>query len=167
LLLGRAVTLDEARAAVDFLLQLPSREDFAAPAEIYLSGSGERAMVSFVYPASEGMPESAVSGVAALLTQFAGETDRGLIIKGLGISESEAATTLEAVTVNGEPGFWIEGAPHGVFLACGAAGECREERYRLAGNVLLWEQHGLTLRLESTLSREEALAVAASVRAAE
>ena len=34
---------------------------------------------------------------------------------------------------------------------------------RLAGNVLLWEHGDLTLRIESSLSKELALAVAESV----
>lgn len=44
------------------------------------------------------------------------------------------------------------------------SGQVREERVRLAGNVLPQEQAGLTLRLESALSQAEALRVAASVR---
>ena len=69
--------------------------------------------------------------------------------------------------VSGEPGFWISGAPHGFFLVCYDAGECRQERYRLAGNVLLWEQDGVTLRLESALTLEDALDIAESVAAPE
>jgi hypothetical protein len=164
LLLGRPVTLDEAQAAVDFPVRVPTAAGFAAPAEIYLLDQAEGAMVSFVYPAAPGLPASDETGVGALLTQFKGEADRGLIEKGLpddGAQQSE----LEAVTVDGEPGFWISGAPHGFFFVCYDLGECREERYRLAGNVLLWEQDGVTLRLESALSLEAALAIAESVPA--
>ena len=166
LTLGRRVTLDEARAAVDFPVLVPTAADFDTPGEIYLLDGDEGEMVSFVYPAGPGLPESDVTGVGALMTQFPGEADRGLIEKGLpdsGPSESR----LEAVSVGGEPGFWISGAPHGFFFVCYDVGECRQERYRLAGNVLLWEQDGLTLRLESTLSLDEALAIAESVRALE
>ena len=74
-------------------------------------------------------------------------------------------THLEAVTVSGKPGFWISGAPHTYFFVCYDAGECRQERYRLNGNVLIWEQDGVTLRLESLLPREDALAVAESISA--
>ncbi len=164
LLLGRPLTRDEAGAAVDFPILVPSAPGFANPREIYLSGQGDSAMISFVYPASPELPASDETGVGALLTQFQGDSERGLIEKGLVGDGDDPEPSLEAVTVNGEPGYWISGAPHGVFFICFDAGECREERYRLASDVLVWEQHGLTLRLESSLSRDVALAVAASVR---
>ena len=83
------------------------------------------------------------------------------------MNDGAQETHLEAVSVGGEPGFWISGAPHAFFFVCYDAGECRQERYRLAGNVLIWEQDGVTLRLESALPREEALAIAESVFAPE
>ena len=166
LLLGRPVTLDEAQAAVDFPIRVPTAAGFDAPAEIYLLDRDAGAMVSFVYPAGPGLPASDETGVGALLTQFQGEADRGLIEKGLP-ADGEQQTQLQAVSVAEEPGFWISGAPHGFFFVCYDAGECREERYRLAGNVLLWEQDGVTLRLESALSLDDALAIAESVPAPE
>ena len=122
-------------------------------------------MISFVYPAGPALPASDETGVGALLIQFQGEAERNLIEKGLRNDEGVMETRLQSVTVGGEPGFWISGAPHGFFFVCYDAGECREERYRLAGNVLLWEQDGLTLRLESALSLDDALTIAESVRA--
>ena len=166
LLLGRAVTLTEAQAAVDFPVRIPTAAGFNAPREVYLLDQDEGAMVSFVYPAAPGLPASDETGVGALLTQFRGDADRGLIEKGLpadGAQEIE----LQAVSVAGEPGFWISGAPHGFFFVCYDVGECRQERYRLAGNVLLWELDGVTLRLESALTLEAALAIAESVPALE
>jgi hypothetical protein len=162
LLLGRPVTLDEAQAAVNFPVRIPTAAGFNAPNEIYLLDQDNGAMVSFVYPAGPGLPATNQTGVGALLTQFRGEADRGLIEKGLS-DDAARATHLQAVAVSGEPGFWISGAPHGFFVVCYDVGECREERYRLAGNVLLWEQDGVTLRLESALSLKDALAIAESV----
>jgi hypothetical protein len=164
LLLGRQVTLDEAQAAVDFPVRIPTAAGFNLPDEIYLLDQVEGAMVSFVYPAAPGLPASDETGVGALLTQFRGEADRGLIEKGLS-DDGARPTNLDAVAVSGEPGFWISGAPHGFFFVCYDVGECRQERYRLAGNVLLWEQDGVTLRLESALSLKDALAIAESVPA--
>jgi len=166
LLLGRPVTLEQAQEAVDFPVRVPTAAGLDAPDEIYLLDQDKGAMVSFVYPAAPGLPASDQTGVGALLTQFRGEADRGLIEKGLPDGGAQA-THLEAVSVSGEPGFWISGAPHGFFLVCYDVGECRQERYRLAGNVLLWEQDGVTLRLESALSWEAALAIAESVPAPE
>jgi hypothetical protein len=164
LMLGRTMTLEEARSAVDFPLYAPTLEGFALPSEVYLSGRGDATMVSFVYPSRPGLPESDVAGVGALLTQFRGTPERNLIIKGLLGEGGEAETRLVGVTVGGHSGFWIGGAPHTVFFVCPDSSQCREERYRLAANVLLWEEDGLTLRLESALSQDAALAIAESVR---
>ncbi|MGH2617000.1 MAG: hypothetical protein ACRDJC_17335, partial [Thermomicrobiales bacterium] len=165
--LGRPVTLEDAQEAVDFPVLAPTAPGFATPGEVFLSGEDQNAMISFVYPAAPDLPASDETGVGALLTQFRGEPERGLIEKGLAGEGVDPQTHLEPVSVNGQPGFWITGAPHAVFFVCFDVGECREERSRLAGNVLLWEHDGNTLRLESALSRDAALAVAASVRPAE
>jgi hypothetical protein len=164
-MLGRPVTLDEAEKIVDFSILVPTAAGFDAPDDIYLLDEGAGDMVSFVYAARSGLPASDSTGVGALLTQFRGEANRNLIEKGLVDDEGDLETRLEAVTVGNGPGFWISGTPHGFFVVCSGVGECREERYRLAGDVLLWEQDGLTLRLESSLSLEDALTIAESVRA--
>jgi hypothetical protein len=165
LMLGKSTTLEEARAAIPFPILVPTREGFSDPPEVYLLGLGDDAMISFVYPAGPTLPATAdgPDGVGALLTQFAGSADRNLIEKGLHAGGEESRTTIESVKVGLAWGFWISGAPHTFFLVCHDDGDCREERYRLAGNVLLWEQNGVTLRLESALAREEALAIAESV----
>jgi hypothetical protein len=163
--LGREVTLEEASAAVPFPVSVPTLADYASPPAVYLLGSGDRAMVSFVYPPTPDLPETSTPGVGALLTQFPGSTNRNFIRKGLYSDDGELATSLEIISVAGSDGFWIAGAPHTFFLACDAVGgeECREERYRLAGNVLLWEADGVVFRLESDLSREASLILAESV----
>jgi len=162
LLLGRPVNLADAQAAVDFPVRVPTAAGFNTPREIYLLDLDPGEMVSFVYPAGPGLPASDETGVGALLTQFKDEADRNLIEKGL-LDNGAEETHLEAVTVSGKPGFWISGAPHAFFFVCYNGGECRQERYHLAGNVLIWEQDGVTLRFESALTREDALAVAESI----
>ncbi len=65
--------------------------------------------------------------------------------------------------MNGQPGYWISGSTHELMLV-DAAGEPVPATTRLAAPSLLWEQNGLTLRLESGLSRAQAVAVARSLR---
>jgi hypothetical protein len=62
---------------------------------------------------------------------------------------------VERVRVGRYPGVWIEGR-HVVQFAQGLP--------QLAGNTLLWEQAGLTLRLEGRLTKEQALRIAESTR---
>jgi hypothetical protein len=67
------------------------------------------------------------------------------------------------VTVNGGRGFWLEGAPHQFFYR-DPDGSVRPDTLRLAGNTLLWEQGGVTLRLEADLTRDQALRLASTFR---
>lgn len=62
---------------------------------------------------------------------------------------------VERVGVDDELGIWIEGQ-HVVGDLFGQP--------RLSGNALLWEQRGLTLRLDGHISKKSALQVARSVR---
>ena len=59
----------------------------------------------------------------------------------------------------GRPAFWIEG-PHLLHL-----GGDKHQYVPLVveGNILVWEQDGITYRLESDLSLEEAVKVAESL----
>jgi hypothetical protein len=93
-----------------------------------------------------------------LLTQFQAGLEPGFFAKGLGPD-----TRVEQLEVNGGRAFWIDGRAH-VFYYRDKAGEIRDESIRLAGSVLLWEQDGLTLRLEGVSSKDEALRIARSVR---
>jgi hypothetical protein len=72
-------------------------------------------------------------------------------------------TTLEKVTVNGQPAFWIQGAPHFFFFNAGG-GNIQQETLRLAGNTLIWTQGNLLLRLEAQVDKATALRIAASLR---
>lgn len=162
--LGRALSLAEAEEAVSFPLFVPSAPGFGDAPRVYLRGVGSSVMVSFVYPTGGDLPATQAPGVGALLSQFRGEPDRALIEKGLRGGDADPATSLEAVTIAGNRGFWITGAPHAVFFVCYDVGECRQEPARLAGNVLLWERDGVTLRLESALDKDTAIAVAESVQ---
>lgn len=64
-------------------------------------------------------------------------------------------TDVEFVDVAGEPGIWI-GGRHALYLPGGPP--------RAAGHALIWQHGPLTLRLEASVGRERALAIARSVR---
>jgi hypothetical protein len=162
--LGRPITLDQARDALDVPLLVPSQPEFDPPPEIYQTSTGDRAMIWFVYPAGAELPAAEETGVGALLTQFQGDTDRDLIEKGVFGVDGPGGAQIDPVSVGDERGFWITGAPHAVYFFCYGPGECLQQPARLAGNVLIWEHGDLTLRLESALSLEEALAIAESMQ---
>lgn len=62
---------------------------------------------------------------------------------------------VEYVDVDGEPGIWI-GSRHALYLPGGSA--------LASDHALVWQHGPLTLRLEAAVGREQALAVARSVR---
>jgi hypothetical protein len=157
---GVQVTLDEAKARAGFPVVVPTDPLLGAPDEVYLrtTSSGSTA-VSFVYIARPGIPTSTQAGVAAIVTEFAGaNVDEQFFGKVL-----DQTTTLEKLTVNGQPAFWIQGTPHFFFYNAGG-GNIQQETLRLAGNTLIWTQGNLLLRLEAQVDKATALRIAGSLR---
>ena len=93
----------------------------------------------------------------ALLAQFPGRTRTTYVRKFAGPD-----TRIERVSVNGEPGFWIAGALHGL-LYQDPRGRIRDLPARLAGNTLVWRHGDRTLRLEADITKSRALAIARSI----
>ena len=152
--LGTAVPLDDARTRVDFPLRLPAR--LGTPDAVYVDEAAPETVVSFVYPPGPALQEVRSTGVGFLVSQFQGRFDAAVMGKFLG-----PGSTAEAVSVGGHRGFWLPEPAH-VVLYLDRQGNVREDSARLTANVLLWEQDGIITRLESRLSRDEMLAVAAS-----
>ena len=117
--------------------------------------AGER--VTLLYEPRPGLPESEQSGAGALLSQFPGRTNVQFIRKFAGPD-----TTIDRVRIDGEPGYWIAGEPHGLLYE-DPSGVIREAPTRLAGPTLVWRRGDLTLRLEADVSKSRALAIARSV----
>ncbi len=155
--LGDPVSLEDARALVDFDVLVPKA--LGAPDEVFFDELVPGGQVALVYLAGEGLPATRGSTAGALITQFKGSIEDPVLKK---MVAGEPGTELKPVTVNGSRGYWISGEPHFITYI-GPDGEPREETVRLVGNVLLWAQDGVTLRIESALSRQEALAVAESM----
>ena len=156
--LGELVTLDAARQRAGYPVLLPSDPALGTPDAVYLRSTSGSTQVSFVYAQRTGIPLSAAVGLSALVSEFGGTVDAQFFGKVL-----DPNTKLENVTVNGQPGFWIEGHPHFFFYTAGP-GNVQQESLRLAGNTLLWQQNGLVLRLEAEVDRATALRIAASVQ---
>lgn len=155
------VSLEEAdrRLAGSFAVETPRFPSLGPPDEVYVSSFASGGQAALVYGPRPGLPAEPQTGVAALVVEFRGGVVRGdLLGKIVG-----PGTRVEHVMVNGAPAIWISGAPHEVF-ARDRNGQVIADTVRLAGNVLLWERDGLTLRLESALGRAEAIRIAASVR---
>jgi hypothetical protein len=156
--LGQRVTLGEARRRVGFPVLVPGAAGFRQPAAVYVNEAvpvGGR--VDLVYRARPGLPASPFTDVGLLITEFRGRPTPDFIKK------VARAGLVEEVTVDGQPGYWFSGEPH-FFTYQDATGQFQDEQTRLAGNTLIWQRGELTLRIEGQIGRQEALALARSMR---
>ncbi|HEX6061505.1 MAG TPA: hypothetical protein VF001_05500 [Candidatus Limnocylindria bacterium] len=159
--LGVLVSLDEAKARAGYAVVMPTDPALGMPDQVYLRATPTSTAVSLVYTQRAGIPTSPQAGVAAIVTEFSGATvDEQFFGKVI-----DPSTTVETVTINGQPGFWIQGTPHFFFYRpAGNPAAVEQETLRLAGNTLIWTQGGLLLRLEAQVNQATALRIAASVR---
>jgi hypothetical protein len=133
--LGRVVTQVQAKRALGHPLLLPPVEPLPP---LHLAQN----IVSLVFLDRSG---------PVLLSEL-GASDVGILKKAIG-----GSTSIDSFELEGGPAFFISGSEH-VLLFPGAPP-------RLAGNVLLWQAHGLTLRLEGRgLTRARAVELAGLLR---
>ena len=142
--LGLPLPLAEAERRIGFDLVLPPLEH--KPARAYVIGDS----VATVLLRSHGG--------TVLLSQFQSAGD-ATMLKKLSVN----ATVIEPVDVRGDPGLWLEGAPHVLAWIDRSTGY-RERPTRIRGNVLIWVHGGLTLRLEGRLSKAQAVELASTIR---
>jgi hypothetical protein len=154
--LGSGLSLSEARTRVTFPISVPA--DLGVPDQVYLRQPPPGGAVSLVYLPRPGLPEARSTGVGMLVTQFRGALAPDFFGKVIGPD-----TTVQPVTVDGASGYWIAGSPHVLFYR-DLQGQILTEDLRLADNTLIWERDGVTYRLESSLSRDQAIAIAQSMR---
>lgn len=148
--LGQQTTLDQARADVSFPIAVPP--ELGAPDAVYVDRSVPGGEVALAYKPRAGIPMVRQTGLGVLVTQFRGDLIPGFITKEVG-----PGTTLQEVSVHGDPGWWIAGEPHLIMVSD------RVETLRLASNTLVWEHGGVTYRIESALSKADAMRIAADL----
>jgi hypothetical protein len=136
---GKRISLREAQARMDGALLLPRTPKLGKPEEIYTGGTPRNDGVELVY--REGLPPLGDTGISLVLTKTPGDIGPSY----LG-GKTAVGPDLERVSVDGGSGYWR------------SAGD------RLPGNVLLWEQGGVALRLEADLPKRQAIRIAESVR---
>lgn len=151
--LGVRLSKDAASDRAGFEVKTP-RVPGETPAYYFDPAVGDRGMVSIVYPHDA----PTLAGADLLVTQFTA-TLREEFVKKIGISGSE----VRYLRVRGSDAYWIRGEPHFFFYEDGT-GEVRETSIRLAGNVLLWEEDGVTYRIEGAGTLAEARRLASSLR---
>ena len=157
--LGRLVSLADARSAVTFQIRLPAGTALGDPEHVYVSSlQPVGGSVALVYGDRSGFPADAKSGIGVLITEFRAdigpESFEKLIQQGVRVEE---------VSVNGTTGYWVAGGNHYYFYR-NADGEVVDTTLRLVGDTLIWEERGLTLRIEGAPSLAAAQELAAALR---
>ena len=153
LVLGdRYASLSAAEAAAGFPALAPA--SLGPPDEVYYSS--DSGVLTLLYLPRPGLPATEDPDVGALVMEARASVDGASFVKLVG-----PGTRVQPVTVNGGPGFWISGAPHGFFFY-GPRGS--PDHFRLTGDVLIWNQAGLVIRIESGLDERAALAAAGTTR---
>jgi hypothetical protein len=137
--LGKQIPLAHARHAASFTALLP-----AHPSAAYLDHDVPGGRISLLTGKT-------------LIIEFRG-TAIPFILKLIG-----PGTRVKRLDVNSGPGAYLYGAPHEVIFQQ-STGQIQTDRIRLAGNVLIWQQGPLTLRIEGTHTLQQALALAHSMR---
>jgi hypothetical protein len=136
---GERISLREARARMDGALLLPRMPKIGKPDEVYAGETFGKDGIVLVY--RDGLPPLGDAGISLVLTETPGDIGSAYLR-----GKTTVGSEFERVSVDGGPGYW------------GSAG------HRLPGQVLLWEQGGVALRLEADVRKEQAIHIAESVR---
>jgi hypothetical protein len=152
--LGRRTTMADAQSAVKFKIAVPA--ELGEPDAIYVVSGIPGGEVALAYAPRAGIPLVKQTELGVLITEFRGDLNPGFMGKAVG-----PGTTLQETSVNGDPGWWIAGEPHMIYVQVDGNGV--SVPLRMAANTLIWEHGGVTYRIESGLSKAEAFRIAAGL----
>ena len=152
--LGTVLPLADAEARAGFDIVLPPDPAIGPPDVAYALGR----RVNLIWASGPGLPETDVSGIGLLISEFEGRVDPGFYNKII-----DSGSRLTRVTVDGSQGWWISGAPH-FFYYIDPEGNAVEDTHRQVGDTLIWSTGDVTYRLESSLGMEAAISLAESLR---
>lgn len=152
--LGQRVSLHEAQRHAPFLILMPTLPGLNHPDEIYAGAPPFNGRVSLLYAAGPGLPRASTTTAGLLITEFQTPVFVGKMVP--------PGTTVQPITIVGEPGLWISGHIHMVYYLNQQHAPLRDT-IRLAGNVLLWQHGPVTVRLEGRLSQQRAIEIAQSM----
>ena len=147
-LLGPPLTFAEARQRFHGPLPVPDPAALGAPDEIRVLDEPEQ--VSYVWREPPG--------IRLLVSVISGRFVGAGFVKVLGPD-----TGVREVSVDGRRALWITGQAHGFGLE-GVDGTQGFVELRLAGNALLVEDDGITIRVEGDLSLDRAIDVVRALR---
>jgi hypothetical protein len=154
--LGARTTLAGAAERLGFDPLVPA--ELGRPDGVYLRRGPPGGELSLTYLPRAGLPRAHSTRLGLLLSEFRGDLSPEYLGKVVG-----QATKAERLRIGADRGIWIEGAPHFFFYRA-PNGRFVDTELRLAQNVLLLEHGALLVRLEGAFDRDQAIAIARSLR---
>jgi hypothetical protein len=137
--------LDDLDDVLPFEVRLPDPDRYGEPVAVLVDAGVPSGLVELRY---EGFS----------VVEIASRPDELPVLS----KELGPGTDLRGVTVRGVDGFWLSGDVHEV-MTIRPDGKAAMDTLRRAGDVLVWEEDGVTYRVEGLDSLEAALDVASSI----
>jgi hypothetical protein len=135
--------LDSARAAVDFPIKVPARLE--VPAHVTVDRRVPGGLVELAYPSFTLVEVASPPDVAAELAKLVAPESR-----------------VRIVSVRERPGLWITGTHHEIAYL-DREGVLRHGASRPTGHVLMWEEDGVTYRIEGLAQQTSASEMARTI----
>jgi hypothetical protein len=154
---GEEMSLDQAAERLGFTMLLPTDPALDAPAHVFVAEPPPGGALALVWGDQPGLPADTESGVGLVITEFRADIGPEVFEKLLDAGERVVATS-----VKGLPAYWIGGGDH-FFFYRDANGRLVDTTLRLVGPTLVWEQDGLTLRIEGAPTVDDAVRIAESL----
>ena len=155
--LGQPTSLDEARGDVTFALRVPRLGELGEPDLVYLAEPPVGGAVTLLYGDRPGFPAEPGTKIGLIVTQFRADIAPEIFEKLV-----DSGVRVTATEVSGGTGWWVAGGDH-FFFYRDADGKVVDTTLRLAGDTLIWEEDGVTHRVEGAPSLADAIRVAESL----
>jgi hypothetical protein len=155
--LGQPTSLAEARQGVSFTLRVPALPELGQPDLVYLATPPAGGAVTLIYAERDGFPTDPETGISLIVTQFRADIGPELFEKLV-----NSGVRVRATQVGDERAWWVAGGEH-FFFYRDPTGHIVDSTVRLAGDTLIWEEAGVTHRVEGAPSLEDAIRVAESL----
>jgi hypothetical protein len=146
----------ELDARADFPVRLPTDPALGPPETAYIDDA-KGGQVTLLWPTRPDLPATLQPEIGLLISQFEGIVGPEFFVKA-----TSSDTIIEPVQVGEHDGYWLTGDPH-IFFWEGRGGFVDDAR-RWVGDVLLWSDGTVTYRLETSLGRDAAIAIAEGMR---
>jgi hypothetical protein len=155
--LGEATTLGEARASISFSLRVPSLPELTDPDLVYLADPPTGGAVTLLYRERDGFPADPATSIGLIVTQFRADIGPDTFEKMI-----RSGVSVTPTTVSDQDAWWVAGGDH-FFFYRDAQGQVVDSTLRLASDTLIWEEGGVTHRVEGAPTLEDAIRVAESL----